>query len=118
MTGCRGLFDEYELKYVTCSASMTDWCIVLSLMAVDDVTILLHSTYSQNTFPGALFAVHFHATRWRGGLIDWPSHGRGKESNVVQNMRYVSAIMLIRRVVAVIHSEGVGAGNGEVLGVA
>ena len=37
---------------------------------------------------------------------------------MVQNMRYVSAIMLIRRVVAVIHSEGVGAGNGEVLGVA
>ncbi len=80
--------------------------------------ISLHSTYSQNPFLGAPFAVSLPATRWRGGLIDWSSHGRGKESNVVQNMRYVSAIMLIRRVVAVIHSEGVGAGNGEVLGVA
>ena len=78
-------------------------------------TIPLHSTYSQKPIPGALFAPHPSATRWRGGLIDWSSHGRGKESNVVQNMRYVSAIMLIRRVVAVIHSEGVGAGNGEVL---
>ena len=37
---------------------------------------------------------------------------------MVQNMRYVSAMKLMRRVVAVIHSEGVGAGNGEVLGVA
>ena len=118
MTGCRGLFDEYELKYVTCSASMTDWCIVLSLMAVDDVTILLHSTYSQNTFPGALFAVHFHATRWRGGLIDWPSHGRGKESNVVQNVRYPSASWLMCCCNVVTHSEVVGAEDGEVLGVA
>jgi hypothetical protein len=55
---------------------------------------------------------------WRGGLFDWPSHGRGKESKVVQNMRYLSAIVLARRVVAVIHSEGVGAEDDEVLGVA
>ena len=94
---------------------MTDWCIVLSLMAVDDVTILLHSTYSQNTFHGALFAPHPSATSWQGGLIDWSSQGRGKESNVVQNMRCVSVLRLTRCVVAVIHSEGVGAGNGEVL---
>ena len=37
---------------------------------------------------------------------------------MVQNMRYVSAMMLTRHIVAVIHSEGVGAGIGEVLGVA
>jgi hypothetical protein len=55
---------------------------------------------------------------WRGGLFDWSSHGRGKESKVVQNMRYVSAMMLTRHIVAVMHSEGVGAGIGEVLGVA
>jgi hypothetical protein len=36
---------------------------------------------------------------------------------VVQNMRYAS-LMLTHRVVAVIHSEDVGAGIGEVLGVA
>ena len=81
-------------------------------------TIPLHSTYSQNTFHGALFAPHPSATSWQGGLIDWSSHGRGKESNVVQNMRYVSAMMLTRHIVAVIHSEGVGAEDGEVLGVA
>jgi hypothetical protein len=80
--------------------------------------ISLHSTYSQNPFLGAPFAASSLATCWRGGLIDWPTHGRGKESKVVQNMRYVSAMMLTRRVVAVMHSEGVGAGIGEVLGVA
>ena len=37
---------------------------------------------------------------------------------MVQNMRYVSAMRLARRVVAVVHLEGVGAEDGEVLGVA
>ena len=54
----------------------------------------------------------------RGGLIDWSSHGRGKESNVVQNMRYPSANVLTRRCIAVNLPEGVGAEDGEVLGVA
>ena len=80
--------------------------------------ISLHSTYSQNPFLGAPFAVSLPATRWRGGLIDWSSHGRGKESKVVQNMRYESVMRLTRRVVAVVHSEGVGVGNGEVMEVA
>ena len=37
---------------------------------------------------------------------------------MVKNIRYVSAMMLTRHIVVVIHSEGVGAGIGEVLGVA
>jgi hypothetical protein len=81
--------------------------------------ISLHSTYLQNPFLGAPFAAMFPC-HIAGGvvLLDWSSHGRGKESNVVQNMRYVSAIAMTRHIVAVIHSEGVGAGIGEVLGVA
>ena len=37
---------------------------------------------------------------------------------MVQNMRYESVMRLTRRVVAVVHSEGVGVGNGEVMEVA
>ena len=81
-------------------------------------TIPIDSTYFQNPIPGAPFAACSDATRWRGGLFDWSSHDRGKESNVVKNIRYVSAMMLTRHIVVVIHSEGVGAGIGEVLGVA
>ncbi|GEM_PF-3346169 len=90
----------------------------MAVASVFQIKLPLHSIYSRKPIPGAPFAAMSYATKWRGGPFDWPSHGRGKESNVVQNMRYVSVIVLTRRVVAVIHSEGVGAGNGEVLGVA
>jgi hypothetical protein len=78
--------------------------------------------FIKHTFKNVFSARHllpcFYATKWRGGLIGWSLHGRGKESKVVQNMRYSSAIVLTRRYIAVSLPEGVGAEDGEVLGVA
>jgi hypothetical protein len=50
-------------------------CHLWQLPQYAHFTIQLHLTYSQNPIPGAPFAAMSHATRWRGGLFDWSSHG-------------------------------------------
>tara|TARA_B100000683_G_scaffold251277_1_gene267134 strand:- start:200 stop:472 length:273 start_codon:yes stop_codon:yes gene_type:complete len=90
----------------------------MAVASVFQIKLPLHSIYSRKPIPGAPFAAMSYATKWRGGPFDWPSHGRGKESKVVQNMRYPSALVLMHRCIVVSLPEGVGAEDGEVLGVA